>query len=50
MTKSEHLETTLEIFGNTANTSGQLSIPLMLRKDKAKFQISTVIEYYASLI
>lgn len=35
---------------HTANTSGQLSIPLMLRKDKAKFQSSTAIEYYASLI
>ena len=50
VTKSEHLETTFEIFRNTANTSGQLSIPLMLRKDKAKFQSSTAIEYYASLI
>lgn len=50
VTKSEHLETTFEISRNTANTSGQLSIPLMLRKDKAKFQSSTAIEYYASLI
>ena len=50
VTKSEHLETTFEIARNTANTSGQLSIPLMLRKDKAKFQSSTAIEYYASLI
>ena len=37
-------------FRNTANASGQLSIPLMLRKDKAKFYSSTSIEYYASLI
>ena len=50
VTKSEHLETTSEISRNTENTSGQLSIPLMLRKDKAKFQSSTAVEYYASLI
>ena len=50
MTKSERLETTFEISRNTANTSGQLLIPLMLRKDKGKFQSSTAIEYYASLI
>ena len=50
VTKSEHLETTFEISRNTANTSGQLSIPLMLKKDKAKFQSSIAIEYYASLI